>query len=132
MRRLSRLSDYEVTRKSNIVRNNAVGRALGLGQTLKALTLLTGWRKKSDKPLSDDESDLAMHLATEEEHMLEAELLRIKAEEAAMLSASDDNAAANDKDDDADADNTDDIVTQGINQTEDPVPKPRKSKRKVS
>ncbi|KAF8873096.1 hypothetical protein CPB85DRAFT_1260637 [Mucidula mucida] len=128
MHRLSRLSDYEVTRESNIVRNNAVGRALGLGQTLKASTLLTGWRKKSDEPLSDDESDLAMHLATEEEHMLEAELLRIKAEEAAMLSASDDNAAANDKDDDADADNTDNTVTQGINQTEDPVPEPPMSR----
>ncbi|KAF8897003.1 hypothetical protein CPB85DRAFT_1257122 [Mucidula mucida] len=124
MRRLSRLSDYEVTRESNIVRNNAVGRALSLGQTLKASTLLTGWRKKSDEPLSDDKSDLAMHLATEEEHMLEAELLRIEAEEAAMLSASDDNAAANNEDDDADADDTDNTVTQGINQTKDPVPKP--------
>ncbi|KAF8903766.1 hypothetical protein CPB85DRAFT_1438208 [Mucidula mucida] len=130
MRRLSRLSDYEVTRESNIVRNNAVGRALGLGQTLKASTLLTGWRKKSDEPLSDDESDLAMHLATKEEHMLEAELLRIEAEEAAMLSASDNDTAANDKDDDADADDTNDTMTQGINQTEDPVPKPHKSKRK--
>ncbi len=109
MGQLRKMSDYELTRESNITWNHTIGRALGLIDPLKVSNIFTGMHKKPVEPLSDDESDLNLHLATKEKHLLEAEHLRIEVKEAAMLFALNTDAAADN--------NNNGTMMQGINQT---------------